>query len=319
MIQKTTKVIIGVSKTIQRIRANAKRLSKSRKGLVLIGEQGVGKGAIAEFIHFSSADSKKPVINLNLSGLDEGRVRKLIRGIIEYREFHNPIAPSHGDFRLSDGTTFIFEESEKSTPAVQQALCELLDASRSGKFEYRFVFPFATDPEELRKQDVIPACLYDGIKQFERIELPPLRERPEDIPEFVEHFANTIAKELGMKDLVIDPNALEVLTRHDWRRNVQELKECVENSIVFESSKQKFILPDDLINEGVELRRVLERIETGVEFDLDSSMSLIEKRILERVLEKSHFNQSRAARFLRITEDTLRYRMKKLGIKPRKG
>lgn len=306
--------IIGNSKAVQRIRAQARKLSKSRKGIVLIGEQGVGKGALAQFIHSSSADSKKAVIHLNLSGLDEGRVRKLIRGIIEHREFRNPIAPSHGDFRLTDGTTLIFEESEKSTSAVQQALCELLDASKSGKFEYRFVFPFATDPEELRKQEVIPSCLYDGIKQFERIELPPLRERPEDIPEFVEHFANAVANELGLDGLVIDVNALEVLTRHPWRGNVQELKECVERSFVLSEDKHEFRLPEDLVSEEVELRRVLERIESGVEFALDSSMQVIEKRILERVLGKFHFNQSRAARFLRITEDTLRYRMKKLGI-----
>ncbi|MEX2090392.1 MAG: helix-turn-helix domain-containing protein, partial [Bacteroidota bacterium] len=260
------------------------------------------------------ADSKKPLIHLNLSGLDENRVRELIRGIIEHREFRNPIAPTHGDFRLADGTTFIFEESEKSTPAVQQALCELLDASKSGKFEYRFVFPFTTDIEGLRRQEVIPVCLYDEIRQFDQIEIPPLRERPEDIPEFVEFFANSAAKELGLDNLIIDSNALELLTRHPWRRNVQELKECVERSIVSSEDKHEFRLPADLVSEEVELKRVLERIESGVEFALDSSMEVIEKRILERVLGKFHFNQSRAARFLRITEDTLRYRMKKLGI-----
>jgi DNA-binding NtrC family response regulator len=306
--------IIGRSKAVQRIRAQAKKLSKSRKGLVLIGEQGVGKGAIAEFIHSSSVDSKKPLIHLNLSGLDENRVKELIRGIIDHREFRNPIAPTHGDFRLADGTTFIFEESEKSTPAVQQALCELLDASKSGKFEYRFVFPFTTDIEGLRRQEVIPVCLYDEIRQFDQIEIPPLRERPEDIPEFVEYFANSAAKELGLDNLIIDSNALELLTRHPWRRNVQELKECVERSIVSSEDKHEFRLPADLVSEEVELKRVLERIESGVEFALDSSMEVIEKRILERVLGKFHFNQSRAARFLRITEDTLRYRMKKLGI-----
>jgi len=306
--------LIGVSKAVQHIRTQAKKLSKSRKGIILTGEQGVGKGAVAEYIHLSGTDSKKPLIHLNLSGLDESRVRKLIRGIIEHREFRNPIAPTHGDFRLADGTTLIFEESEKSTPAVQQALCELLEASKAGKFEYRFVFPFTTDPEELRKQDVIPAPLYDGMKQFERIELLPLRERPEDIPEFVEHFANAIAREMGLVGLVIDANALEVLTRHHWRGNVQELKECVERSIVLSEDKHEFRLPEDLVSEEVELKRVLERIESGVEFALDSSMEVIEKRILERVLGKFHFNQSRAARFLRITEDTLRYRMKKLGI-----
>lgn len=306
--------IIGSSKAVQRIRAQVKKLSRGRKGVILIGEQGVGKGVVAECIHASSGDSRKPIIHLNLSGLDESRVRKLIRGVIDHREFRNPIAPTHGDFRLADGTTLVFEESEQVSLSVQQALCELLEAGRLGKFEFRFIFPFTADPGDLRKSDLIPECLYEAVRQFEQIQIPPLRDRPEDIPEFVDYFSGVVGKELGIKDLVIDPNALEVLTRHNWRRNVQELKECIERSLTITEGKLAFDLPEDLLSEEAELKRVLDRIEEGVEFALDSSMQVIEKRILERVLAKFHFNQSRAARFLMITEDTLRYRMKKLGI-----
>jgi DNA-binding NtrC family response regulator len=309
--------IIGVSKAVQRIRAQAKQLSKSRKGLVLIGEEGVGKGAIAQVIHSMSADSKKPVIHLNLSGLDDGRVRKLIRGIIENREFRNPIAPSHGDFRLADGTTLIFEESEKSTPAVHQALGELLDASKSGKFDFRFAFSFSTPIEELYKKEVIPASLYDKIKQFERIEIPPLRERREDVVEFVKYFVKNVAEDLGVKDLAMDAAASKVLTEYDWMRNIQELKECIERSIVTTEGKHEFRLPDDLINELVELRRIIKRIESGEEFSIDSSMKIIEKRILERVLGKFDFIYIKAARFMRLSVDTMRYRMRGLGIPSR--
>lgn len=307
--------IIGKSRASQRIRSQAKKLSKSRKGIVLIGEKGVGKSAVAEYIHFSSADAKKPFIPLNLSGLDESRVGKLIRGIIEHMEFRNPIAPAYGDFHLADGSTLVFEESEKSTREVQQSICELLAASKTGKFDFRLVFSFVTDIDELLKLKTIPGSLYDGIKQFQRIEIPSLRERPEDIPDFVKHFANAVAREWGLGSQTIDADIFDVLTRRSWPGNVQELKESVERGIVFSEGKLQFRLPEALVNEEVELRRILERIESGVVFSLDASMGVIEKRILERVLDKFHFNQSRAARFLKITEDTLRYRMKKLGIR----
>lgn len=311
--------IIGKSKVVQHIRTQAKKLSTMRKGIVLIGERGVGKGVVAEYIHFSSADTKKPFINLNLSCLDEDRARKLITGIIERREFRNPIAPTYGDFQMPDGTTLVFEESEKTTRRIQQALCELLEASESGKFHFRLIFPFVARIEELRSLHMIPERLYDEVSRFQRILLPPLRDRPEDIPAFVEHFANIATREMGVDYPDIDADIFAALARHDWPGNIQEVRECVERSVTFAEGKLQFRLPEDLVSEEIEIRRVLEKIGSGVEFSLDGSMQVIEKRILERVLGKFNFNQSRAARSLKITEDTLRYRMKKLGILTSRG
>jgi DNA-binding NtrC family response regulator len=105
-----------------------------------------------------------------------------------------------------------------------------------------------------------------------------------------------------------------VLVRQEWKENVQELKRLVERSIVLSRDKEVFKLPAGLVNEQAELTRILDRIEEGTDFALDNSMEIIEKGLLLRTLEKFEFNQSRAARFLKMTEDTLRYRMKRLGI-----
>jgi two-component system, NtrC family, response regulator AtoC len=142
----------------------------------------------------------------------------------------------------------------------------------------------------------------------------PLRERREDIPDLVEYFVKQIAGELGMGEMVIDANAIGVLVRQEWKENVLELKRMIERSLVLSRDKEVFRLPAGIVNEQAELSRILDRIEAGTDFALDNSLEIIEKGILLRTLEKFGFNQSRAARFLKITEDTLRYRMKRLGI-----
>ena len=113
---------------------------------------------------------------------------------------------------------------------------------------------------------------------------------------------------------MIDSNAMGVLVRQEWKENVQELKRLVERSIVLSRDKNVFRLPAGLVNEEAELSRILSRIDEGADFALDNAMEIIEKGILLRTLGKFEFNQSRAARFLKMTEDTLRYRMKRLGI-----
>jgi DNA-binding NtrC family response regulator len=130
----------------------------------------------------------------------------------------------------------------------------------------------------------------------------------------VEHFVKELGKKHKLGDVVIDINAMSVLVRHEWKGNVRELKESIERSILESEDQTTFNLPKELVNEHAEVNRMLERIEQGISFSIDHSLDIIERRVLERVLGRFELNQSKAADFLRITEDTLRYRMKRLGI-----
>ncbi|MGH7889933.1 MAG: sigma 54-interacting transcriptional regulator [Thermodesulfobacteriota bacterium] len=306
--------LIGSSKALHRIRAEVKTLSRSRRNVLIIGETGVGKSLVAESIHGLSKDSKKPIARLSLSAIDRIRVQELVKAIVAQRVFRNPTVSPHGDFRLPMGSTLVIEEIEKAVPLAQKALCELLEASKNESYGYRYIFLLTKELHQLKSKQLIADRLFTHLKQFEKIQVPALRDRPQDIIDLVEYFLHETSQDLAIDDLVIDPNTLEILVRQEWKGNVRELKESIAQSIVLSGDKQEFHLPEKFISEQSELQRVLRKIEEGVDFAIDSSMGMIEKRILERVLQKFNNNQSRAARFLRITEDTLRYRMKKLGI-----
>lgn len=306
--------IIGSSEVARKMREDVKRLARGRRNSIIVGDIGVGKNLVAESIHQESRDAAKPCVRLNISEIDPSRLRKLVDLAIRTGEFYNPIAPDHGNFRLVDGSTLIIEDIDRSGLTAQRSVCELLSHCRREKRGLRVILLLHTPVEEAVKNGTILQCILDETRKWETTTVPSLRERPEDIPELVEFFVDQVGKDLGIKGMVIDSNAIGVLVRQEWKENVQDLKRLVERSIVLSRDKDVFRLPAGLVNEQDELSRIISRIEEGAEFALDNSMEIIEKGILLRALEKCEFNQSRAARFLKMTEDTLRYRMKRLGI-----
>ena len=113
--------------------------------------------------------------------------------------------------------------------------------------------------------------------------------------------------------MVIDVNAIDVLVRQPWRENIRELKAVVDKCVLF-SHDGRFMLPPELVDEKTEVVKMINNIMAGQEFVLDKSLDVIEKGIIERSLEKFGFNQSKAAQFLGMTEQTFRYKLKRLGI-----
>jgi DNA-binding NtrC family response regulator len=306
--------IIGSSQGIKRVKDEVRKLSKGRKNVLVIGEEGVGKGLVAEAIHLESKDARKPYVRLNVASTDPSLVKKLVESAIGSGEFINPVAPDHGNFRIVEGTTLILEDLDQSGLAAQRSICDLLAYARKSRRGLRTIILLGSPIAQCVRNGSVLPCILEETKRWETVKIPPLRERPEDIPELVEFFVKEIGKDLGMNEMVIDSNAIGVLVRQEWKENVQELKRLVERSIVLSRDKDVFKLPAGLVNEQAELTRMLDRIEEGNDFALDNSMEIIEKGILLRTLGKFEFNQSRTARFLKMTEDTLRYRMKKLGI-----
>jgi DNA-binding NtrC family response regulator len=306
--------IIGISASIKRIQSQVTKLSRGRRNVVVVGEPGVGKAHVAEAIHYGSKDGRKPCVRLNIGAIDPSLLRRLVDLVTEKGEFYNPIAPEHGNFKLVGGSTLILEDLERGGLSAQKLVCELLALCRKGERGLRCMI-LAEHPltQAVRQGNMLDALLAE-TRRWETIKIPPLRERKEDIPPLVEYFVKLIGHEQGIKDMVIDSNAVGVLIRQEWKENVQELKRMIERSIVLTESREVFQLPAGFIDEHAELSRIIDRIEGGTDFALDDSMEIIEKGLLLRALEKVGFNQTQAARALKITEDTLRYRMRRLGI-----
>jgi two-component system, NtrC family, response regulator AtoC len=308
------KELIGQSNHLQTIRKKVKQLSRSMQPLIIIGEIGVGKSVIAENIHQASDSGQAPYVHLNLAVTDDLRLRTLVRSVIDNRVYINPSTPGHGTFELSRGSTIAIEALETSGLAARRTIAELVDNLTKKEPEIRLVLLLTQPIESFYRNGDTLTGFWKSLEGWESLVVLPLRERQEDIPELIEHFVRQTARELNLGEMIVDINAVSILVRREWKGNIQELKTFIEQAMMLSGNKDTFTLPESLMDEQSELTRILQRIDKGIDFALDRSIELIERRILERVLSKFEFNQSRAARFLKITEDTLRYRMKKLGI-----
>jgi DNA-binding NtrC family response regulator len=294
--------IIGKSRAVDQLVKNIQRLGKSRADVIIIGEAGVGKGAVAKNIAFFGRDpeAKRKFSAINLSVADDKELESQIA-----RLFSNP----------TPGGTVLFEEIEEASFRNQMKMLNFMNARQSGavNLDLRVIVTLKDAPHALLEKRRILEDLFVKVEQFERVAIPPLRERPEDIPLMVKYFSTELCNELNISDLTIDINALDVLVRQNWRENIRELKAVIDKSVIF-STGGRFSLPPELVDEKTEIVKMIENIESGQDFVLDLSLDLIEKGIIERALQKFGFNQSKAAGFLGMTEQTLRYKLKRLGI-----
>ncbi len=314
--------IIGKSRAVDSLLKQISRLAKLRKDVVIIGEAGVGKGAIAKNVYSCgiTADSNTPFMSLNLSVLDDKELEAVLFGYDRGTE-GLPYTTKRGLFEIANGGTVLIEEIEEASFRNQMKILAFMNertarrigASRAEPVDIRLIVTVKEDPRSLVDKRKLLEDLYNKLSDFERIEIPPLRERPEDIPLLVKHFAGELCKEIGIGELVIDINAIDVLVRQSWRENIRELKAVVDKSVLF-SNGGRFMLPPELVDEKTEVVKMINNIATGQDFILDKSLDAIEKGIIERALQKFGFNQSKSAGFLGMTEQTLRYKLKRLNI-----
>lgn len=316
--------IIGKSKATENLRKQIARLAKGRKDLLIVGEPGVGKGVVARNIHGEQHNGKvgeeRPFASLNASVIDDREFEAVLFGF-EKGVTGMPPTTKRGLFEITDGGTVLIEEIEHASFRNQIKVLNFIETRKTKRMgseqekavDVRIILTMKKNPETLIAEHSLFEDFGNKLSSFEYVAIPSLRERPEDIPVLVKHFVNEICKDIGIKDVAIDINAIDVLVRHPWKENIRELKAIIDKSILF-SSGGKFILPPELTDEKTEVVKMINNIITGQEFVLDNSLDAIEKGIIRRALDRFGFNQSRAAVFLGMTEQTLRYKLRRLGI-----
>jgi len=315
--------IVGRSKAIEQLKKQISRVSKGAKDVLLVGEPGVGKGVVAKRIHteqYGDADEQHPFLSVNASVIDDRELEAVLLGF-EKGAPGMPPTTKRGLFELSNNGTILIEEIEdasfrnqmKILGFIQERSAKRMGGDEGRSVKTRVILTMKRPLDDLQAAHKIYEDLASRLEEFEQIQILPLRERPEDIPVLVKHFVNEISKDLGIKDVAIDINAIDVLVRHPWKENIRELKAVIDKSILF-SSGGRFVLPPELTDEKTEVVKMINNVISGQEFVLDNSLDVIEKGIIERALTRFAFNQSRAASFLGMTEQTLRYKLKRLAI-----
>lgn len=312
--------IVGKSKAVDALVKQIAVLAKSRRDVVIVGEGGVGKGAVAKniYLHGKPSGSDGPFLSVNLSVADDQELEQILFGGERGLPAANG-APRTSVLDLLPRGTLLIENLEDASFRTQMKVLSFMNERKNRRSEsasagdLRVIFTLKAEPSVLLDQRKLLDELYAKVKDLDRVDIPPLRQRQEDIPLLVKHFTAEICREMNMPELAIDINAIDVLVRQPWRENVRELKSVIDKCVLF-STDGRFVLPPELLDEKTEVVKMINNIMAGQEFVLDKSLDVIEKGIIERSLEKFGFNQSKAAQFLGMTEQTFRYKLKRLGI-----
>jgi DNA-binding NtrC family response regulator len=302
--------IIGRSPAMQEIFATITRVAPTRATMLLAGESGVGKDMIARAIHHHSPRRGRPFVKINCTAIPENLMESELFGY-EKGAFTGANTSKPGKFEQADTGTVFLDEIGDVPPAIQVKLLrvlqdrefERLGSNKTLHTDVRVVAATNVDLRAALEQGTFREDLYYRLNVVP-LNIPPLRERKEDIPYLVEHFAKKFGGE-------ISEGALERLMSYHWPGNVRELENVVERSVLLAQGPR--IEAGDIRIDTAQ--RARPATATADHF-LPEGMTLddYEQSIIREALKRANGNKSQAARLLGLTRNALRYRLAQMGI-----
>jgi len=310
-------LIISRSPQMQLIKQLAREVASTDATVLITGESGTGKELFAQAIHDASSRSSGPLIALNCAGIPEHLLESELFGYHQ-GAFTDAKHTKPGRFQLAeDGTLFLDEIGEISAAAQAKLLRVLEDRTidplgdtHSHKINIRIIAATNEDLPAHIKTGRFRLDLFYRLNVYQ-LRIPPLRERLEDIEPILQHFLAQARSERGCRITGISPEALVLLQRHHWPGNVRELHNVVEwLTITCKTSRiESHHLPASVKTDLAPKLPNGELKPSLLAFGL--SFQEMEKNMLEEALRKSGGNVSEASRLLKMTRNTLRYRMAK--------
>jgi len=303
--------IIGRSGPMQEIFATVMRVAGTRATVLLAGESGVGKGVIARAIHQHSPRKDRPFIKIDCASIPENLMESELFGY-EKGAFTGANISKAGKFEAADTGTAFLDEIGEVPPAIQVKLLrvlqerefERLGSNKTMHTDVRVIAATNVDLRTALEQGTFREDLYYRLNVVP-INIPPLRERREDIPYLVEHFAKQFNGQ-------ISEGAMERLMTYHWPGNVRELENVVERSVLLAQGPR---VETEDVKIDLAIGRPRPAAATGDHF-LPEGMTLdeYEQSIIREALKRANGNKSQAARLLGLTRNALRYRLAQMGI-----
>jgi PAS domain S-box-containing protein len=320
----------GKSRAMRDIYDLISEVADSTATVLVCGESGTGKELIADAIHFSSKRADKPFVKVNCSALPETLLESELFGHVK-GSFTGAVSDKEGRFEFADGGTVFLDEIGDLTPLVQVKLLRILQertfervgSNKTVKVDVRIITATNRNLPQLVKEGRFREDLFYRLNVIP-IKVPPLRERPEDIPLLVNAFMEKFSKETGKKISRIDEDALALFLDYSWPGNIRELENAVEHAFVRckESVITIFSLPQQLRmfhfgkesapTSNAESDQVLTKnrqIKLSGRNYLD-----ITKAELEQELASVHYKKGLLAKKLGISRTLLWKKIKELGI-----
>jgi two-component system NtrC family response regulator/two-component system response regulator HydG len=310
--------IVGGSEPLAEVKRLAMEIAKTDVTVLITGESGTGKELLARAIHYASPRAAGPLVTVNCGGIPESLLESELFGY-EKGAFTDAKKAKPGRFQLADRGTLFLDEIGEMSPAAQAKLLRVLEdhtvdplgGTQGVKVDIRVIGATNQDLSELIRKGKFREDLYYRFHVCP-LHIPALRTRAEDIPELLDAFLVRGCQERGLRVRGVSRDALRILQRHQWPGNVRELHNVVEWITI--TCREGEIQPEHLpsyLRTSPEPAAAQAPVSTTSLLSLGLSVEEMEKTMLKEALEKAGGNVSEASRLLKITRNTLRYRMAK--------
>jgi DNA-binding NtrC family response regulator len=309
-IEKHYQMFIGTSRVMQDIFKTISKVAQTDANVLIFGENGTGKELIAREIHRKSARSKEIFLSVDMGSLSETLLESELFGHVK-GSFTDAKEDRAGRFETASGGSLFLDEISNSPLSLQSKLLSVIQDRRVTRVGANHPIPVdirlisATNRalDKMVQESLFREDLYYRINTIQ-IELPPLRERKEDIPGLVDFFLCQFSPKYGKTSLKIHKTAYDKLTDYNWPGNIRELKHTIEKAVIL--CEADVITPEDLY--------IKEKITINTEENVMFRLTDVEKKTIESVLEQCKGNLTKAAQMLDISRTTLYSKIEKYGL-----
>jgi len=298
------KDIIGNSAKINDVIQIIERVKDNKATIFITGESGTGKELVARAIHYQGKFSRAPFIVVNCGGIPENLLESELFGYTK-GAFTGADKARDGFFQAADGGTIFLDEIGNASTAVQSRLLRVLQekevvkvgAQKPDKIDVRIISATNGDLKEMIKKETFREDLFYRLTVVE-INVAPLRERKEDIPLLVEKFLFKYGVEYKDRFIKLSLEASDVLQRYDWPGNIRELENVIQRAVI-------------MCDKVVEIEHFPEALKFNINFPDEELLPLneVEKRYIQKVLNATNNNKTKAADILGIDRKTLRQKL----------
>jgi two-component system NtrC family response regulator len=285
--------IIGRSRVMEEIIDRAERVAETKSTVLITGETGTGKELVARAIHHRSAQRDMPLIKVNCAAIPETLLESELFGHVR-GAFTGAATTKKGKFALADGGTIFLDEIGTMSPALQSKLLRVIAATNR-------------DLRQMVAEDRFQEDLFYRLNVIP-IELPPLRERRDDIPALVEHFVRKHAQRIGRRVDRIDDGVLAALQQYDWPGNVRELENTIERAVVLSTGPA-------ITARSISVLSATPPSTSGLPtLKLRQNIEWVERETIRRALDSSRGVKKDAAELMGISQRALSYYLAKYRI-----
>ncbi|MDP2541151.1 sigma-54-dependent transcriptional regulator [Tenacibaculum discolor] len=297
--------MIGASEKINEIFQIIDRVKNNKATVSIKGESGTGKELVARAIHYEGKFAKGPYIAVNCGAIPENLLESELFGYVK-GAFTGAESNRNGFFQAANGGTIFLDEIGNASLNVQSKLLRVLQekevvkvgAQKAEKVDVRIIAATNNNLKEMIQKGTFREDLFYRLTVVE-IEVPPLRERKEDISMLVEKFLFKYGIEYKDRFIKISPKATDILQRYNWPGNIRELENIIQRAVI-------------MCDRIVEVEHLPDSLKYNVDFSEEGLISLkeMEKRHIQHVLNATNNNKTKAAKILQIDRKTLREKLK---------